>query len=218
MAKLVAQASPTSTTPRTWLGLGRAAHFLGVHTTTLRRWAENGEVPFMVTPGGHRRFDLSDLQQLALKRDQLRVATGLEQRWVSQALQHTRQEIAGPGDKPWLAAFGEAGRRQQRELGQHLLGVMLQYVSLQDGGDEILAEAQTIGRAYAQSAIERRLSLVEALEAMLFFRDALVESAMQMPEAARVRPEDNAHLVRRISQLLNAVQLSIAGVYEHTKR
>src|SRR5262252_4652477 len=189
MDKLNSPESATAAAPQGWLGLGRAAQFLGVHPTTLRRWAVAGEVPCMVTPGGHRRFDLADLHQLVLKREQLRVWNGLERRWADQALQRTRQEIAGTGDRPWLAAFGEAGRRQQRELGQHLMGVMLQYVSLPDGGDELLSEAQSIGRTHAARALERGLSLVDALSAVLFFRDTLVEAAVQMPEAVRVRPE-----------------------------
>jgi excisionase family DNA binding protein len=203
-----------------WLGLGQAARFLGVHPITLRRWADQGDIPVMLTPGGHRRFALSDLRHFGEAHRQLRPAAAnvLEQNWADQALQRTRQEIIGRHDQPWLAAFGETGRRQQRELGQRLMGVMLQFVSLNEGGDDLLAEAQTIGRAYGESALALGLSLVEALQAMLFFRDTLVEAAVLLPESTRVRPEANARLVRRISQLLNAVQLSIAGIYEKQKR
>jgi excisionase family DNA binding protein len=201
-----------------WLGLGRAARYLGVHPITLRRWADHGEIAVMLTPGGHRRFALADLQRFAAERKQLRVTSGLEQSWADQALQRARQGIAGCRDESWLAAFGEADRQHNRELGRRLMGVMLQYVSLSDGGDELLAEAVTIGHAYADNALALGLSLVEALQAMLFFRDTLVEAAVQMPEAARVRPETNVHLVRRINYLLNAVQLSIAGIYEQATR
>ncbi len=201
-----------------WLGLGPAADFLGVHPITLRRWADHGDIPVMLTPGGHRRFALADLKQFAEARTRLRVAASLEQNWADQALQRARNEIVGRRDESWLAAFGEADRRQQRELGRRLMGVMLQYVSHPEGGDELLGEAQTIGRAYGEHARSLGLSLVEALRAMLFFRDALIDSAVEMPESARVRPEANARLVHRINTLLNAVQLSIATVYEQTKR
>lgn len=201
-----------------WLGLGRAACILGVHPITLRRWADHGEIAVMLTPGGHRRFALADLQRFSAEHKQLRMTSGREQSWADQALLRTRQGIVGRRDEPWLAAFGEADRQHNRELGRRLMGVMLQYVSLSDGGDDLLAEAVAIGRAYAENALALRLSLVEALQAMLFFRDTLVEAAVQMPEAARVRPEANAHLVRRINHLLNAVQLSIVGIYEQAKR
>jgi excisionase family DNA binding protein len=201
-----------------WLGLGRAARVLGVHPITLRRWADQGEIAVMLTPGGHRRFALTDLQRFAADRKQLRVTTGLEQSWAEQALQLTQREMGGQRTEPWLAAFGEADRQHNRELGRRLMGVMLRYVSLSDGGDELLEEAVTIGGAYAQHSLALGLSLVETLQAMLFFRDTLVEAAVQMPEAARARPEANVHLVRRINRLLNAVQLAIAGIYEQAQR
>jgi excisionase family DNA binding protein len=201
-----------------WLGLGRAARYLGVHPITLRRWADHGEIAVMLTPGGHRRFTLADLQVFAAARKQLRAPAGLEQSWADEALLHTRREIVSQREQPWLAAFGEADRQHNRELGRRLMGVMLQYVSLGEGGDDLLREAVTIGGAYAENAQALGLSLVAALQAMFFFRDALMEAAVQMPEAAQARPEANARLVRRINRLLNTVQLSMAGIYEQVKR
>jgi len=208
--------APTSNSE--WLGLGQAAHYLGVHPITLRRWADHGEIAVMLTPGGHRRFAMADLQRFSESRKQLRLKSGMEQRWADQALLRTRREIVGQRQEPWLAAFSETDRQKERELGHRLMGLMLQYVALAEGGDDLLQEAQTIGQAYAENALRLGLSLVEALQAMLFFRDAMVEAAVQMPEAARARPEASARLVRRINRLLNTVQLSIAGAYEQAKR
>ena len=39
-----------------WLNLGEAAEILGVHPSTLRAWADHGEIPAHRTPGKHRRF------------------------------------------------------------------------------------------------------------------------------------------------------------------
>src|SRR2546423_12710096 len=119
-------ASFSSPAEAQWLGLGRAARLLGVHPITLRRWADAGEIAVMLTPGGHRRFALADLQRFAAERKQLRVTSGLEQSWAEQALQHTRREMAGRRTEPWLAAFGDADRQHSRELGRRLMGGMLQ--------------------------------------------------------------------------------------------
>jgi excisionase family DNA binding protein len=201
-----------------WLGLSAGARYLGVHPITLRRWADHGEIAVMLTPGGHRRFASADLQTFAAAHKQLRTPVRLEQSWADEALLHTRREMVSQREQPWLAAFSETDRQKERELGHRLMGLMLQYVAVAEGGDDLLQEAQTIGQAYAGNALKLDLSLVEALQAMLFFRDAMVEAAVQMPEAARARPEASARLVRRINRLLNAVQLSIASVYDQRKR
>ena len=35
-----------------------AADRLGVHMQTLRRWAESGVISYVLTPGGHYRYDV----------------------------------------------------------------------------------------------------------------------------------------------------------------
>ena len=204
--------------PEAWLSLNQAAQRLGVHPTTLRRWADSGEVPVMLTPGGHRRFSMADLDQFAEERRRLRMVSGLEQLWAEQALGHTRQEIQSHRDEHWLAAFDPQQREAKRVLGQRLMGVILQYISLREGGDDLLQEARSIGREHAANALSLGLPLTEALQAALFFRDVLVEVAIQLPETAHVRPEANTHLLRRINTVLNTVQLAIAEYYDLEKR
>jgi excisionase family DNA binding protein len=46
-----------------WLTLGQAAQFLGVAQSTIRKWSDSGRLTAFYTPGGHRRFRRSDLDQ-----------------------------------------------------------------------------------------------------------------------------------------------------------
>jgi len=43
------------------LTLGQAAKYLGVAQSTIRKWSDQGRVPAFYTPGGHRRYRRSDL-------------------------------------------------------------------------------------------------------------------------------------------------------------
>jgi excisionase family DNA binding protein len=49
------------TTDPDWLTLGQAAKYLGVAQSTIRKWSDQGRVPAFYTPGGHRRYRRSDL-------------------------------------------------------------------------------------------------------------------------------------------------------------
>lgn len=42
----------------------------------------------------------------------------------------------------------------------------------------------------------------------------IMETALQLPENTRIRPEANVRLLRRVNKLLNTVQLAIAEVYD----
>jgi excisionase family DNA binding protein len=46
------------------LSLGPASRLLGVHPDTLRRWADEGRIETFLSPGGHRRFDVRELERV----------------------------------------------------------------------------------------------------------------------------------------------------------
>ncbi len=201
-----------------WLNLNQAAKRLGVHSTTLRRWADTGEIAVMVTPGGHRRFAVDEIERFTRERLKLRTVGGLEQIWAQQAMTQTRQELVSRRDTPWMSLFDENDREHKRQLGRRLMGVMLQYVSLQAGGEDLLDEACAIGREHARHALIVGMPLVNAMQIVLFFRDTLIDTALQLPEVANVRPEANTRLLRRMTNLLNAVELAVAEVYDQSKK
>jgi excisionase family DNA binding protein len=45
------------------LNVGRAAAYLGVSAASLRKWSNDGLVPVYRTPGGQRRYSVSDLDE-----------------------------------------------------------------------------------------------------------------------------------------------------------
>ncbi len=202
----------------TWLSLSAAAARLGVHPTTLRRWADNGQVPVSWTPGGHRRFAAGDINQL-LQRPQAVVvsprAHTVEEVWASHTLTVTRQTLAGAAlRQPWLGAFDQEERQHNRVLGQQLIALIMQTIASQTGDEAFLEEAGRIGRAYGHSAQKAGLPLTTALQAALFFRDMLTLSVLHLPETLPVQSETTLRLVSKINNLLNTVHLAVAAVYD----
>jgi excisionase family DNA binding protein len=47
---------------------GEAARFLGVSARTVTRWADKGQLPYIVTLGGHRRFARSVIEEIRVSR------------------------------------------------------------------------------------------------------------------------------------------------------
>ena len=69
----MASRTPQPPSPQVrWFTLGQACRMLGVDESTLRRWADGGHVHAFRTPGGHRRFAESDLQELLAGRAHMR--------------------------------------------------------------------------------------------------------------------------------------------------
>ena len=201
-----------------WLGLSEAAQFLGVHPVTLRRWADAGEIGYMLTAGGHRRFALSEIKRFAAERQHMIAVPHNEQVWADQALVRAHHVIDTHRHAQWMKAFGDQERERSRSLGRRLMAIVLQFISSDENCDVLLDEARAIGEQYGLSAIAHGLSVSMALEATMSFRDAMFEAAILAPEVAHTSPASNARLLQRINTLVNAVQLSVAGAYDQANR
>ncbi|MFQ5569367.1 MAG: helix-turn-helix domain-containing protein [Rhodothermales bacterium] len=195
------------------LTLKHAADLLSVHPATLRRWADKGDILVVVTPGGHRRFPRSEIERLARWKTGHK-NRGLEQLWGEQALTRTRAEIAEHRQDRWLAHLDEKDRNEQREMGRRVMKLIEAFLSSEDNGQDLLEEARRVGHTYAEQSQRAGLGLSETLQATMFFRNNLVESALVLPETVQVRPEANKRLLRRINTYLNAILLGVAETYE----
>ncbi|MFK7806153.1 MAG: helix-turn-helix domain-containing protein, partial [Anaerolineae bacterium] len=198
---------------KSWLSLKAAAEKLAVHPTTLRRWADSGKIPVMVTPGGHRRFSIEDINQLSRSSLSVRGGDKIGNVWAEKAITVTRQNISAQ-PATWMSSLTESDRDKHRKMGQQLMGLTLQFIGSETEDEYILNETRALGTRYGQIGREIGMSLTEALQAAMFFRDRMVESALQLPDSARIRPEANLRLLQRINTLLNEVQLAIAAEYE----
>lgn len=197
-----------------YLSLAEACRQLGVHASTLRRWAANGQLPVYYTPGGHRRFALSDIQ--ALRERPPEGTTALARTWANRAIAQTRSDLQKGAQQPtWMTELNDDERAIWRHVSMQLMGVVLRYINATPEEEaDLLAEAQAIGSDYATHAKRSGLALTTALESALFFRDLLVDAAMEMPETTSTPAAASARLLRRINRVLNVVQLAVAAGYE----
>lgn len=219
MARIIAVTDEIDLSDDTeWLPLGKAATLLGVHNMTLRRWSDAGRFPSYRTPGGHRRFALSDIQAYLL-RQRGGQSDDLGQDWADTALVATRKQVAGQPDSRWLQAISEEKLRDEyRQLGHQLMGLLLQYVAAEDANGSLIEEARRIGRRYGVYGIRAGLTLTNIIEATLFFRDILVESSLQIPTTTYVEPDASLRILRRVNEIINAVQLAVTDYYETVGR
>lgn len=207
-------ADPSSSSPH-WLTLSQAADVLGVHATTLRRWADEGEIRCLRTPGGHRRFLEEDLH--AFVRNQIESGLPDAPEELERALVlHARQEMASKevGETAWRSAFNEAERAARRASGRRLVGLAIQFASRSTGHEAVLDAGRRIGRQYGREAAEHGLSLVDTARAFLFFREALLRSARPALSGRDANDAEDAHISRSLGEFLDQVFFAALAAYE----
>ena len=135
--------------------------------------------------------------------------------WGDYALVETRERLELGPEPHWLAAFSPQEREEERELGRRLMALMMQHLSAPDDDQALLIEAKSIAVRYAQTCMQVGLTASEGLEATTFFRDALTEVALQMPQVASLDSGARLRLLRKINQVFNVVQLGVVEYFDH---
>ena len=186
-----------------WLTLTEAAEALHVHATTLRRWADSGQIPVFLTPGGHRRFAASDVQHIAARRHSVRRVGPVERIWADAAVALARKQLAQQEDQPWLRRQDPESRERGRQMGHQLMRLIMEHVTSENDDEQRIEEARATGRRYGDAARALKLPLTDALRAAMFFRDTLTTSAVQLTDNVRIPTQSQVRLVSRISRIVN---------------
>jgi excisionase family DNA binding protein len=194
-----------------WLDLNEAAEYLGVHFTTLRRWADQGRVPSIRTPGGRRRFNRAEL---ALFLATLRAGETLTPR--SPGLQsplHISFEHPTVKNQAWYARLDAGIREAMREEGQQLLAVLVQYATHSNGGDLFLQEGKRLAVQYGQTCRRARLSLADTVRAFVAIRRTLSDSLAQAGQLHEAEPA-TWRIYDRMHAFLDVMLISILDGFE----
>jgi excisionase family DNA binding protein len=158
--------------------LAEAARLLGVHPSTLRRWADSGKISHVRTLSGRRRFERVAVEQ---KREQMQPETApaaepryFEQQTLDLARQSTRDLDARQA--VWMGKLSDEQRMLFRYGGQRLLGLMLQFISRTGSAETYLAEGRRVAADYGRICAGAGLSAAQTAEAFLYFRRSILES------------------------------------------
>ena len=161
-----------------WLSLGEASRLLEVNEATLRQWADNGHVRVYRTPGGHRRFWSGDVTALTGPPTPSPQPNG-DGTLEGSALRRIRRRLHQDkvARQPWFQGVEQEGRVRMRLFGRRLLSLLAQEPQQRRRRQDTIAESNSLGREYGTEMAERGVPLSDTLEAFVFFRSLVLESA-----------------------------------------
>ena len=196
-----------------WLSLSEVAKILGVHPSTVRNWANQGQIPVHRTSGGHRRFKRSEvvLWQQTQRSDDPDEA----QLVVQNALKLTRFHITEGHlqAESWYQKLDEKARERYRLSGRNLMGGLLAYLS--SSGSEAEAEARSLGYEYATRGRRNGLNVLDATQAFLFFRTTLLDAMLSVYEAASVSSSQAwSNMFRKVNAFTDGILVTLLETYQ----
>jgi excisionase family DNA binding protein len=194
-----------------WVSLRRACEILGVDDSTLRRWADSGRLRIYRTPGGHRRFSLSNLEEIVAGDARHRGSGEVERLTVARIrrqLQRARQE----GDS-WYASLSEDDRQKLRDLGRRLVEMAGEYLDKHSRRSGLLDEALEIGGSYGRVLSEAGVPLPSAIGAYIGFRKTIDETTRQTTMRESLPVEEALNACAQVHALGDQVLLGITSAY-----
>jgi len=195
-----------------WISLQEASDFLGVTTSTVRRWGDIGRLTMRRTLGGHRRFLRSELQKLAHE-EQMVAAPPLSEPTPAPDLSTYSHELLRQEWHMRLVDGAATGR--MRGLGQRLLGLLIQYSNSPTDQQRFLDEAHAVGADYGMQAQQSHISMHDMVAAFLFFRQSFSRLAVPLPGIAHPTDLAEAGALRaRIDTFMDTTLLGAIGGYE----
>ena len=200
-----------------WLTLGAASALLGVSESTIRRWADAGEIRSFRTSGGHRRV---------LEEDLRRLLTGGHASGVSDsthisdlALGRVKRRL-GRRQHPAMPGVDELdadAKDRLRLLGRQVVDLFGRYIAAGSrGGERFNDDARAIGREYGRTLVASGVRLTAAVATFNALRISLEETAAQIAAEAGLATEDAVEAIERVLRLADIILEGMAEVYERT--
>ena len=193
-----------------WMRLTKAADFLGVHYTTLRRWSDAGDIPCFKTPGGRRRYKKEDLEVFLNRRSE----------GIPQAIQLISGEDAQPEiireirqlnmkGESWYGQISPEIQAQMAHNGRKLIGSLMQYASRTGGGEKYLQQGIGLGRSYGELCRKADLTVAQTMQAFINIRYSIVDSLCEAGMVVQDSGEDTWNIFRRVNFYLDSIMLAV---------
>lgn len=208
----------TETVTPSWLELGEAANFLGVHFTTLRRWADAGQVPCIRTPGGRRRFSRSELAAFLAGLHSGELAQNKTREKLGLPTPVAQLTHAGLIREPWYPRLDDSQRAAMRVEGQGLMAVMMQFATRTNGGEVFLEEGRRVASRYGIACQRVGLTLGETIHTFINVRRGIMDSVYQAGALAGAPDGDTWRLYDRMNTFLDNMLLAMLESFDAARQ
>jgi hypothetical protein len=202
-----------------WIGMRRACEILGVNQSTLRAWTDSGRVPVFLTPGGHRRYREGDLRALL---DSGPPGASIAPLSAALLASHERYEQVARRalSSPWFQRFDGAAIRQFRLLGTSMLNLLTTYLvaSSPTEREHALDRAKELAAEYGEMATRLGLTLAEATEAFLLFRNPVLETVHEWLGSQAQPSRQAGEVPGRVNHFMDQVLIEMTVAREHAAR
>jgi excisionase family DNA binding protein len=196
-----------------WMTLSQVAELLGVHPSTVRLWSDKGQIPVQRTQGNHRRYLRTEVElwaKTARQTENLEPANVIQHALSNMRFRITENNLEA---ESWYHKLNDDARMQYRMSGRILVQGLSNFLASQ--GQDAMSEAHAIGYEYASRGRTCNLDSIDAVRAFLFFRNALLQSIIDVYREAHI-PSGTAWsgMLNKVHTFTDNILISLLETYQ----
>jgi excisionase family DNA binding protein len=200
-----------------WVTLGAASKLLGVSESTIRRWADAGELRSYRTSGGHRRILAEDLKHIvaaAAPAQAARNASRINDLATARVRRRLHPRGRAAHSAPAFDAISPDGLDRLRLLGRQVVDLFSRIIAGEARRERAIDDTRSIGREYGRTLVAEHIGLTTAVATFNALRRSLEETAAQIASEAGLSAEDAVDAIENVLALADVMLEGMASVYE----
>jgi excisionase family DNA binding protein len=201
-----------------WLSIGEARRILGVSEVTMRQWTNDGQIKVFITPGGHRRYKRSQLDEFMASRRKKLGIQDLVAKLEETSEPHREIATSVTASLGGDALFSEQQINRLSGLGRSILELIIQHVSTPAIKDESMEKARAIGRDFGTIMSEAGLTLSETIRSFTCHRKPTVEGVMAMMRQKEIIAEEILAAVPLIDDVMDYALIAMVEAYQQNSK
>jgi excisionase family DNA binding protein len=187
---------------------------LGVSEATLRQWTDEGKVKAFITPGGHRRYDKTELHSFVGKEHRIHGIKDMVSYIESTPPLHRQLAQIHFSNTPWYHRLDTQTQKSLADSGRDMLKQVTKYLTEPSKRIETEENVRRIGKEFGNQAAKIGLSLTETIETFMLHRNPVTNAVTELIKRRESLNERAVEAIPLLNHIMDETLIAMVEAYQ----
>jgi excisionase family DNA binding protein len=198
----------------TLVSISEASRMLGVSEATLRQWTDEGKIEAFITPGGHRRYDKTELRSFIGKEHKIHGIKDLVSSIENTPQLHRQLAHTHFSTTSWYQRVDPQTQKHLANSGRELLQQVTKYLREPTKRIEIEEKVRSIGMEFGNEVANLGLSLTEAIEIFMLHRNPVTNAVTDLMKRRESLNERAVEAIPLLNHIMDETLIAMVAAYQ----
>ena len=191
------------------LSISEASQLLSVSEGALRQWTDEGKVKAFITPGGHRRYDRTDLKKFQGSHPRILGVKDLVIELEETVRDHREIARQSLNRTKWYVRLDGETLEHLADLGRRMLNLIIRYVTEPSQRADTILLIKDVGCSHGETLARLKLPLTDSVEAFLMHRGPIMRAVSHL---MRKRKAFTGRIVEAIPMVVSVMDEALIAL------